>query len=100
MSLAGKTAIVTGGSTGIGAAVALALSRARVNVVVCERRIAPLAEVVAQIGAAEGSAEGSALYVQADVAREEDVALWLLTRRLNNKIGRPLLIQTMENPWR
>jgi|GEM_PF-5653057 len=96
MSLAGKTAIVTGGSTGIGAAVAVALSRARVNVVVCERRIAPLAEVVAQIGAAEGSA----LYVQADVAREEDVALWLLTRRLNNKIGRPLLIQTMENPWR
>jgi NAD(P)-dependent dehydrogenase (short-subunit alcohol dehydrogenase family) len=74
MSLAGKTAIITGGGTGIGAAVALALSRAQVNVVVCGRRITPLAEVVAQIGAAEGSAEGSALYVQADVAREEDVA--------------------------
>lgn len=29
-----------------------------------------------------------------------DLALWLLTRRPNVKIGRPILIQTMENPWR
>ena len=32
----------------------------------------------------------------------EDIAeliLWLLTRRSNIKIGRPVLIQTMENPW-
>jgi NAD(P)-dependent dehydrogenase (short-subunit alcohol dehydrogenase family) len=32
----------------------------------------------------------------------EDIAalvLWLVTRRPNVKIGRPLLIQTMENPW-
>lgn len=32
----------------------------------------------------------------------EDIAelvLWLLTRRPNIKIGRPILIQTMENPW-
>jgi len=29
-----------------------------------------------------------------------DLTLWLLTRRTNVKIGRPLLIQTMENPWR
>ncbi len=28
-----------------------------------------------------------------------DLALWLLTRRPNIKIGRPILIQTMENPW-
>jgi 3-oxoacyl-[acyl-carrier protein] reductase len=28
-----------------------------------------------------------------------DVALWLLTRRPNIKIGRPILIQTMANPW-
>ena len=28
-----------------------------------------------------------------------DLVLWLLTRRTNVKIGRPLLIQTMENPW-
>ena len=32
----------------------------------------------------------------------EDIAelvLWLLSRRSNIKIGRPVLIQTMENPW-
>ncbi len=32
----------------------------------------------------------------ADIA---DLALWLVTRRANIKIGRPLLIQTMLNPW-
>ena len=32
----------------------------------------------------------------------EDIAtlvVWLLTRRPNIKIGTPVLIQTMENPW-
>lgn len=32
----------------------------------------------------------------------EDIAelvLWLVTRRVNIKIGTPVLIQTMENPW-
>jgi 3-oxoacyl-[acyl-carrier protein] reductase len=28
-----------------------------------------------------------------------DLVIWLLTRRENIKIGRPILIQTMENPW-
>jgi len=28
-----------------------------------------------------------------------DLVIWLLTRRANVKIGRPILIQTMENPW-
>jgi NAD(P)-dependent dehydrogenase (short-subunit alcohol dehydrogenase family) len=33
----------------------------------------------------------------------EDIAelvLWLLSRRSNIKVGRPVLIQTMENPWK
>jgi 3-oxoacyl-[acyl-carrier protein] reductase len=29
-----------------------------------------------------------------------DLVLWLVTRRANIKIGRPVLIQTMENPWK
>ena len=29
-----------------------------------------------------------------------DLVLWLLSRRPNVKIGRPLLIQTMANPWK
>lgn len=32
----------------------------------------------------------------ADIA---DLAVWLVTRRANIKIGTPILIQTMENPW-
>jgi 3-oxoacyl-[acyl-carrier protein] reductase len=28
-----------------------------------------------------------------------ELVVWLLTRRPNVKIGRPILIQTMENPW-
>jgi 3-oxoacyl-[acyl-carrier protein] reductase len=28
-----------------------------------------------------------------------DLVIWLLTRRANIKIGTPILIQTMENPW-
>ncbi|MGA9532213.1 MAG: SDR family oxidoreductase [Anaerolineales bacterium] len=32
----------------------------------------------------------------ADIA---ELVLWLLSRRANVKIGRPILIQTMENPW-
>ncbi|MBE0411508.1 MAG: SDR family oxidoreductase [Anaerolineales bacterium] len=28
-----------------------------------------------------------------------DLVVWLVTRRENVKIGRPILIQTMENPW-
>ena len=35
------------------------------------------------------------LYPQ-DIA---DLVIWLLTRRANIKIGRPILIQTMANPW-
>lgn len=29
-----------------------------------------------------------------------DLVIWLLTRRPNVKIGTPILIQTMENPWK
>jgi NAD(P)-dependent dehydrogenase (short-subunit alcohol dehydrogenase family) len=28
-----------------------------------------------------------------------ELVMWLLTRRPNIKIGRPILMQTMENPW-
>ena len=29
-----------------------------------------------------------------------DLVMWLLSRRANIKIGTPILIQTMQNPWR
>ncbi|HET6443274.1 MAG TPA: SDR family oxidoreductase [candidate division Zixibacteria bacterium] len=42
-----------------------------------------------------GLDEEKCLYPE-DVA---ELALWLLSRRVNVKIGRPVLIQTMQNPW-
>jgi len=42
-----------------------------------------------------GLNESKCLYPR-DIA---DLVLWLLTRRENIKIGRPILIQTMLNPW-
>lgn len=68
-SIAGKTAVVTGGGTGIGAGVARELGAAGAQVVVCGRREAPLAETVEAIE--EGG--GKALAVSADVSLAADV---------------------------
>ncbi len=42
-----------------------------------------------------GLDESKCLYPE-DIA---ELAIWLLTRRENIKIGTPILIQTMLNPW-
>jgi len=64
--LVGRTAIVTGGGRGIGAAAAAALTAAGARVTVFSRTAAEL-EAVVRAGAA-------ALAVAGDVSREEDVA--------------------------
>jgi NAD(P)-dependent dehydrogenase (short-subunit alcohol dehydrogenase family) len=69
LDLNGQSAIVTGGGTGIGRGIALALAEAGVRVVVSGRRPEPLAEVVAEI-TGQG---GQALAVPGDVSQEEDV---------------------------
>ena len=48
-NLTGKTALVTGGGTGIGKGIALALASLGVKVVVCGRRSAPLEKVVEEL---------------------------------------------------
>ncbi|TXT36475.1 MAG: hypothetical protein FD135_4273 [Comamonadaceae bacterium] len=67
--LAGKTVLVTGASSGIGAATALALGRAGANVVLAARRAdacAPLAQEIVASG-------GKALVLKMDVSVEADV---------------------------
>lgn len=64
-----QVALVTGGGTGIGQGIALALAREGVQVVICGRRLGPLQNTVAQIDA-EG---GQAIAIQANVADELDV---------------------------
>jgi len=67
--LEGKVAIVTGGGSGIGRGVALALAEEGARVVVCGRRNEKIEETVEAIWQAGGGATA----VQADVSDEADV---------------------------
>jgi 3-oxoacyl-[acyl-carrier protein] reductase len=65
-----QTAIVSGGGTGIGHAVALALAREGAQVVVCGRRVEPLEKTVAAIA----QMGGNGLALQADISDADDVS--------------------------
>ncbi|WP_371529313.1 SDR family oxidoreductase [Streptomyces sp. NBC_01283] len=67
---AGRTALVTGGGSGLGRAMALAFAAEGANVVVAGRTEVPLKETVGLIE----EAGGTALAVTADVSRSEDLA--------------------------
>jgi len=66
--LAGKVALVTGASSGIGEAAALCLAEAGATVAVCARRVERLSGLVAQIEAAGGKA----LAIPGDMTLEDD----------------------------
>ncbi|MCZ6890853.1 MAG: SDR family NAD(P)-dependent oxidoreductase [Gammaproteobacteria bacterium] len=68
-TLAGYTALVTGGGTGIGEAIAYDLADAGVKVTVCGRRAAPLDETVERIIDKGGEANA----VTADMTNPDDI---------------------------
>lgn len=69
MSLAGQTALVTGGSKGIGRAICLALAKEGANVIIAARNENEIKEIINKL-----KAMGSkALAIRADVQSEEDV---------------------------
>jgi NAD(P)-dependent dehydrogenase (short-subunit alcohol dehydrogenase family) len=66
--LAGQTALITGGGTGMGRAIALSFSREGANVTVAGRRVEKLREVVSEIE----KQGGQALAVSCDVTQSKD----------------------------
>jgi NAD(P)-dependent dehydrogenase (short-subunit alcohol dehydrogenase family) len=67
--LAGKSALVTGGASGIGRATALAMAREGARVAVADQTEAGAAETVAMVNAAGGQA----VAIGADVGREDQI---------------------------
>jgi NAD(P)-dependent dehydrogenase (short-subunit alcohol dehydrogenase family) len=67
-SLDGRTALITGGSRGIGRAIALAMAAAGARVAVCSRNLDACEKVVAEISAAGGTA----IPVAGNVGHPED----------------------------
>ncbi|KMY52650.1 oxidoreductase [Bacillus sp. FJAT-27231] len=68
--LQGKTAIITGASSGIGLAIAKELAGEGANVVLAARRIEKLKDLESEINQSESA---KALAVQTDMVKEEDV---------------------------
>ena len=69
LDLAGKTAIVTGGSLGIGYGISYRLAEAGANVVVTSRNIEEVKKAVSELKQKGFNAEG----VKTDVSKEEEV---------------------------
>jgi len=68
--LSGRTAIITGGGTGMGQGIALKLAGLGTRTVICGRRLEPLRQTTAAIV----DSGGEAVWAQADVADEDGVA--------------------------
>ena len=64
-NLDGKVTLITGGGTGLGKAMALAMAQSGANVVISGRRMKPLQEVVGKIK----TMGGQAILIQTDVTK-------------------------------
>lgn len=89
LGLAGKAAIVTGGSAGIGYAVARSLAREGARVAICARRADQLEEAAATLRRETG---GDIFAVPADVSDGEEVA-----RLVEESVGRLGRLDTLVN---
>lgn len=69
LKLTGKTALVTGGSEGIGKGIALALAKEGVDVAICARRIEPLQATADEISKATGR---KIVAITADLTKDAD----------------------------
>ena len=69
LKLAGKTALVTGGSEGIGKGIAWALAKEGVDVAICARRMEPLKATAEEIAAATGR---KIVPITADLTKDAD----------------------------
>lgn len=69
MSLAGQTALVTGGSKGIGRAICLALAKEGANIIIAARNDSEIKETMDKLK----EMGSKSLAIQADVRSEEDV---------------------------
>ena len=69
LQLQGKTAVVTGGSEGIGKGIALALAKEGVDVAICARRQGPLEAAAAEISKATGR---KIVALTADLTKDDD----------------------------
>lgn len=67
-NLKGKTAVITGGNSGVGAATAMLFAKEGANIVISARRQAALDEVAEKI-TAEG---GNVITVSTDISKDED----------------------------
>jgi gluconate 5-dehydrogenase len=105
-SLAGRVAVVTGGSSGIGRAMAIALGRAGARVVLVARREGPLADTIADL-AAHGVSAAAVCVDLADraavkAAAEQTIGVYGEPDVLVNAAAvnlRPPLSQLSEDDW-
>jgi 3-oxoacyl-[acyl-carrier protein] reductase len=71
LQLKGKTALVTGGSEGIGRAIAEVLAKEGVDIAICARRKEPLEAAAKELSAATGR---KVIAIPADLTRDADAA--------------------------